>query len=108
MVAHKKWAVYIADSQQIPHLMCEVGRLREKTFRKVGEGTGKPMVQFLKRYCSTKALTNLIKRTDQLNLLNIKSIIEFGRSFFALNFFAKNARKSEIKAFYFFYTDNIF
>ncbi len=43
LVAHKKWAVYVADSRQIPHLLREIGRLREKTFREVGEGTGKSM-----------------------------------------------------------------
>ncbi len=36
-----KFCVYIAESQQIPHLLQEMGRLREITFRQVGEGTGK-------------------------------------------------------------------
>ncbi|MBT8340158.1 MAG: lysophospholipid acyltransferase family protein [Desulfatitalea sp.] len=43
LVTHKKWAVYVADSPQIPSLLREIGRLREKTFREVGEGTGKSM-----------------------------------------------------------------
>jgi putative hemolysin len=43
LVCHKHLAVVIADSEQIPHLLREIGRLREKTFREVGEGTGKPM-----------------------------------------------------------------
>ncbi len=34
-------AVYIAPSQSIPRLLEEIGRLRELTFREVGEGTGK-------------------------------------------------------------------
>jgi putative hemolysin len=34
-------AVYIAHSRQIPHLLNEIGRLRETTFRDVGEGTGR-------------------------------------------------------------------
>lgn len=34
-------AVYLATAQQAPHLLQEVGRLREVTFRYVGEGTGK-------------------------------------------------------------------
>ena len=34
-------AVYLGTAQEIPQLLREVGRLREVTFRKVGEGTGK-------------------------------------------------------------------
>jgi putative hemolysin len=34
-------AVYLASAREIPHLLQEVGRLREVTFRHVGEGTGK-------------------------------------------------------------------
>ena len=33
-------SVYIATADQAPHLLNEIGRLREKTFRRVGEGTG--------------------------------------------------------------------
>lgn len=36
-----KYEVYIATSMQIPELLLEIGRLREITFREVGEGTGK-------------------------------------------------------------------
>jgi putative hemolysin len=43
LLQHKQMAVYVADSEQIPHLLREIGRLREKTFREVGEGTGKSM-----------------------------------------------------------------
>ena len=43
LVRHKHLAVYVADSERIPHLLREIGRLREKTFREVGEGTGKAM-----------------------------------------------------------------
>jgi putative hemolysin len=43
LVQHKQMAVYVADSDQIPHLLREIGRLREKTFREVGEGTGRSM-----------------------------------------------------------------
>jgi putative hemolysin len=43
LVQHKQMAVYVADSEQIPHLLREIGRLREKTFREVGEGTGRSM-----------------------------------------------------------------
>lgn len=40
LLRHKHMAVLVADSEQIPHLMREIGRLREVTFREVGEGTG--------------------------------------------------------------------
>lgn len=33
--------VYLAQAQAIPHVMLEIGRLREVTFRSVGVGTGK-------------------------------------------------------------------
>jgi putative hemolysin len=32
--------VYCAEANQLPHLLDEIGRLRERTFRAVGEGTG--------------------------------------------------------------------
>ena len=35
--------VFIANSTQIPHLMNEIGRLRELTYRDVGEGTGRSL-----------------------------------------------------------------
>ena len=35
--------VYLAPAEQIPNLLKEIGRLRELTFRAVGEGTGKAM-----------------------------------------------------------------
>jgi putative hemolysin len=34
-------AVYFANSNEIPNLLSEIGRLREITFRRAGEGTGK-------------------------------------------------------------------
>ena len=37
-----KYGVYMAASQDIPLTLKEIGRLREHTFRQVGEGTGKP------------------------------------------------------------------
>ena len=43
LLRHKHMAVVVADSEQIPHLMREIGRLREVTFREVGEGTGNAM-----------------------------------------------------------------
>ena len=35
-------SVYIASSTELPSVLAEIGRLRELTFRTVGEGTGKP------------------------------------------------------------------
>ncbi|MGI9279667.1 MAG: lysophospholipid acyltransferase family protein [Endozoicomonas sp.] len=35
-------SVYCARSEQLPDILPEIGRLREMTFRGVGEGTGKP------------------------------------------------------------------
>lgn len=36
---------YLADYQDIPNLMHEIARLREETFRAIGEGTGKSLDQ---------------------------------------------------------------
>lgn len=36
-------AVYAAPAAGLPNLLREIGRLRELTFREVGEGTGKPL-----------------------------------------------------------------
>jgi putative hemolysin len=41
LVVRGDLAVYIAHSRQIPRLLNEIGRLREITFRRVGEGTGR-------------------------------------------------------------------
>lgn len=37
------FGVYVAKARQIPHTLTEIGRLREITFRGVGEGTGKSL-----------------------------------------------------------------
>lgn len=37
------FAVYLAKAEEIPQMLREVGRLREVTFRKAGEGTGKAL-----------------------------------------------------------------
>lgn len=37
------FSVYWAQCTQIPHILREIGRLREMTFRATGEGTGKPV-----------------------------------------------------------------
>lgn len=41
LVAFDELDVYYARADQIPHVLRELGRLREITFREVGEGTGK-------------------------------------------------------------------
>jgi len=38
----KNYEVFLADPDQIPNLLKEIGRLREITFREIGEGTNKP------------------------------------------------------------------
>ncbi len=41
MINGDKIAVYCAEAWQMPWTLLEIGRLREQTFREVGEGTGK-------------------------------------------------------------------
>jgi len=41
LVSLKHFSVYTAKAQQIPNVLLEIGRLREITYREVGEGTGK-------------------------------------------------------------------
>ncbi len=43
MTETDEFAVFCADAAAIPRLLREIGRQREITFRKVGEGTGKPL-----------------------------------------------------------------
>ncbi len=40
LLSHNEFDVYCTTSDTIPSLMHEIGRLREKNFRQVGEGTG--------------------------------------------------------------------
>lgn len=40
LAEHAAFTVYAAKANQIPHILMELGRLREITFRAVGEGTG--------------------------------------------------------------------
>jgi putative hemolysin len=40
LISHGQFAVYIASANMIPMVLKEIGRLRELTFRAVGEGTG--------------------------------------------------------------------
>ncbi|RDC61858.1 hypothetical protein AHMF7616_00447 [Adhaeribacter pallidiroseus] len=39
LFTHQHYQVYVAASSQIPNILREIGRLREITFREVGEGT---------------------------------------------------------------------
>ncbi|MCX6585934.1 MAG: GNAT family N-acetyltransferase [Acidobacteria bacterium] len=39
----KEFAVWCASAPQIPAILCEIGRLREVTFRAVGEGSGRAL-----------------------------------------------------------------
>lgn len=40
MVSRGEYVVYVAKAKEIPHIMQEIGRIRELNFRQVGEGTG--------------------------------------------------------------------
>jgi putative hemolysin len=42
LVRTGEYSVYVASAQQIPKTLLEIGRLREITFRRAGEGTGHP------------------------------------------------------------------
>ncbi len=42
LCSQMEFEVYLAAAPQIPHVLREIGRLRELTFREVGEGTGQP------------------------------------------------------------------
>ena len=41
LLESKNYEVFLANANKIPHLLYEIGRLREITFRDVGEGTNK-------------------------------------------------------------------
>ncbi len=41
LLASKNYEVYLAEANKIPNLIQEIGRLREITFREIGEGTNK-------------------------------------------------------------------
>ena len=57
------FAVYLGATAEIPQLLLEVGRLRELTFRRVGEGTGKSRdLDSFDRYYSHVLLWNKTKQ----------------------------------------------
>ncbi|WP_167852153.1 lysophospholipid acyltransferase family protein [Hymenobacter elongatus] len=43
LVRTGSWEVYIASKAELPHVLREIGRLRELTFRREGEGTQQPL-----------------------------------------------------------------
>jgi putative hemolysin len=43
LVQNEDFSVLLAKANEIPNVLHEIGRLREVTFRQVGEGTGKPI-----------------------------------------------------------------
>ncbi len=43
LFTHGVFDIYIARAEEIPHTLRELGRLREITFREIGEGTGMPI-----------------------------------------------------------------
>ncbi|WP_044015698.1 lysophospholipid acyltransferase family protein [Hymenobacter sp. APR13] len=43
LVRHDRWEVYMAKKAELPHVLREIGRLRELTFRSEGEGTQQPI-----------------------------------------------------------------
>ncbi|WGH74822.1 lysophospholipid acyltransferase family protein [Tenacibaculum tangerinum] len=43
LLQSKNYEVFFASAKEIPNLLHEIGRLREITFREVGEGTNKPI-----------------------------------------------------------------
>lgn len=43
LITRGDFEVYFAQAHQIPNVLLEIGRLRELTFRSVGEGTGKSL-----------------------------------------------------------------
>lgn len=53
MIETDEFAVHFVTTSQIPHLLHEIGRLREVTFRSIGEGTGRAvdLDRFDQHYC---------------------------------------------------------
>ncbi|WP_400193227.1 lysophospholipid acyltransferase family protein [Hymenobacter sp. B81] len=43
LLRHRHWEVYVAKSREIPQVLREIGRLREVTFRREGEGSGQAL-----------------------------------------------------------------
>lgn len=64
LFAHNNYECYLASYQMIPYLMREVGRLREVTFRAVGEGTNKATDtdKYDQHYCHLLLWDNVDKK----------------------------------------------
>jgi putative hemolysin len=43
LLEHREWAVCCGPAAPLPRVLEEIGRLRERTFRSVGEGSGRPL-----------------------------------------------------------------
>lgn len=43
LLSSKNYEVYLTPAPAIPHILLEIGRQREETFRAIGEGTNKPI-----------------------------------------------------------------
>lgn len=43
LLEHREWAVVCGAAEPLPRVLEEIGRLRERTFRGVGEGSGRPL-----------------------------------------------------------------
>lgn len=43
LLKSKNFSVYVTEYEHIPNIMHEIAKQRERSFRKVGEGTGKPI-----------------------------------------------------------------
>ncbi len=60
------YAIYAASAEKIPHLLHEIGRQREITFRGANEGTGKPLdldhfdPDYIHLFCWCKAKQELV------------------------------------------------
>ncbi len=98
LYASGDYSVTIARRPQIPHLMNEIGRLREQSFRRVGEGTGKErdvdeyddwyMQLFVWNRKSQEvlgayrlAMTDVVLRTHGVRGLYSSSLFRFGEEF---------------------------
>ncbi len=84
--------VYLAPAPEIPTVMGEIGRLRETTFRRAGEGTGKPLDldEFDERYLHLFAWhperreiagAYRLAGTDQTPRLYTSTLFEYGEPF---------------------------
>lgn len=43
LFSHRNFSIFLSSRKDIPHIVEEIGRLREETFRSIGEGSGKSL-----------------------------------------------------------------